>query len=41
MGQVFLSMGQVFVAGSINMDVVATADRHPRIGETAISVGRP
>jgi ribokinase len=27
-------MGQVFVAGSINMDVVATADGHPRIGET-------
>jgi ribokinase len=27
-------MGGVFVAGSINMDVVATADRHPNIGET-------
>src|ERR1700687_5000309 len=27
-------MGRVFVAGSINMDVVATADRHPCIGET-------
>jgi ribokinase len=27
-------MGQVFVAGSINMDVVATAARHPRVGET-------
>ncbi|MEO6781882.1 MAG: ribokinase [Bradyrhizobium sp.] len=27
-------MGRVFVAGSVNMDVVATADRHPRIGET-------
>ncbi|MBR0694486.1 ribokinase [Bradyrhizobium lablabi] len=27
-------MGHVFVAGSINMDVVATAERHPRIGET-------
>lgn len=27
-------MGRVFVAGSINMDVVATAARHPKIGET-------
>src|ERR1700730_1187641 len=27
-------MGRVFVAGSINMDVVAPAARHPRIGET-------
>jgi ribokinase len=27
-------MGRVFVAGSINMDVVATAERHPHIGET-------
>jgi ribokinase len=29
-----VDMGRVFVAGSINMDVVATAERHPRIGET-------
>lgn len=27
-------MGRVFIAGSINMDVVATADRHPKVGET-------
>jgi ribokinase len=27
-------MARVFVAGSINMDVVATAERHPRVGET-------
>lgn len=27
-------MGRVLVAGSINMDVVAKAGRHPRIGET-------
>lgn len=27
-------MGRVFVTGSINMDVVATADRHPKVGET-------
>src|SRR5260370_7456259 len=27
-------MGGVFVAGSINRDVVAPADLHPRIGET-------
>jgi ribokinase len=27
-------MGRVLVAGSINMDVVATAERHPKVGET-------
>ena len=32
-------MGRVFIAGSINMDVVATASRHPRVGETV--AGRP
>jgi ribokinase len=32
-------MGRVFVAGSINMDVVATADRHPVIGETVAGNG--
>jgi ribokinase len=29
-------MGHVFVAGSINMDVVATAERHPAVGETVV-----
>jgi len=28
------NLGRVFVAGSINMDVVAMATRHPRVGET-------
>src|SRR3954468_580384 len=32
-------MGRVFVAGSINMDVVATAGRHPKIGETVAGNG--
>jgi ribokinase len=27
-------MDRVFVAGSVNMDVVATTERHPRVGET-------
>ena len=27
-------MARVFVAGGINMDVVATAERHPKVGET-------
>src|ERR1700709_1401398 len=30
------TMGAVIVAGSINMDVVAAAERHPGIGETVI-----
>ena len=29
-----LGMNHVYVAGSINMDVVATAARYPKIGET-------
>lgn len=29
-------MNTVFVAGSINMDIVARATRHPRIGETVV-----
>src|SRR5947207_9648652 len=29
-----MDLGRVFVAGSINMDVVATAGRHPCVGET-------
>lgn len=32
-------MGRVFVAGSIIMDVVATAPRHPRVGETVLGHG--
>ncbi len=32
-------MGRLFVAGSINMDVVAIADRHPKIGETVAGRG--
>jgi hypothetical protein len=26
----------VWIVGSVNMDVVATAARHPRIGETVV-----
>jgi ribokinase len=29
-------MSRVIIAGSINMDVVATADRHPNIGESVV-----
>ena len=29
-------MGRVFVAGSINMDVVASAPHHPKVGETVL-----
>ena len=29
-------MSKVIVAGSINMDVVATTARHPRVGETVV-----
>jgi ribokinase len=29
-----IDMGRVVVAGSINMDVVALAERHPKVGET-------
>lgn len=32
-------MGRVFVAGSIIMDVVATAPRHPKVGETILGHG--
>jgi ribokinase len=32
-------VSRVFVAGSIIMDVVATATRHPRIGETVLGTG--
>lgn len=28
--------GRVFVLGSLNMDIVATADRHPQVGETVL-----
>jgi ribokinase len=29
-------MRSVWIAGSVNMDVVATAARHPKIGETVV-----
>jgi ribokinase len=29
-------MSKVIVAGSINMDIVVTAERHPRVGETIV-----
>jgi ribokinase len=32
-------VGKVFVAGSIIMDVVATAPRHPKVGETVLGHG--
>jgi ribokinase len=32
-------VGRVFVAGSIIMDVVATAPRHPKVGETVLGHG--
>jgi ribokinase len=32
-------VGRVFVAGSIIMDVVATAPRHPKVGETVLGRG--
>jgi ribokinase len=32
-------VGRVFVAGSIIMDVVATAPRHPKVGETILGHG--
>ncbi len=30
------SRGQVFVLGSLNMDIVATASHHPQVGETVL-----
>jgi ribokinase len=34
-----LARGRVLVAGSVNMDIVVTASRHPRVGETLIGEG--